>query len=159
MPTVEWRLDCENCRHLTVVGLHDSGPTSATFKADASPLWHWEGCPVWPVPCPASSLEDFSHLRVLIVQQHIGTVHFGLHSVQCCVLLLYLVTQALSQHLQPTQTVTHHTWQHKGTLWFFSVHNSTTLTHRYTLVYLCSQQHHSNTKEHSGLSLFTTASL
>ena len=23
---VEWRLDCENCRHLTVVGLHDTGP-------------------------------------------------------------------------------------------------------------------------------------
>ena len=25
---VEWRLDCENCRHLTVVGLHDTGPRS-----------------------------------------------------------------------------------------------------------------------------------
>ena len=23
---VEWRLDCENYRHLTVVGLHDTGP-------------------------------------------------------------------------------------------------------------------------------------
>ena len=23
---VEWRLDCENCRHLTVFGLHDTGP-------------------------------------------------------------------------------------------------------------------------------------
>ena len=23
---VEWWLDCENCRHLTVVGLHDTGP-------------------------------------------------------------------------------------------------------------------------------------
>ena len=23
---VEWRLDCESCRHLTVVGLHDTGP-------------------------------------------------------------------------------------------------------------------------------------
>ena len=23
---VEWRLDCENCRHLTVAGLHDTGP-------------------------------------------------------------------------------------------------------------------------------------
>ena len=26
MPMVEWRLDCEDCRHLTVVGLHDTGP-------------------------------------------------------------------------------------------------------------------------------------
>ena len=23
---LEWRLSCENCRHLTVVGLHDTGP-------------------------------------------------------------------------------------------------------------------------------------
>ena len=29
VPMVEWRLDCENCRHLTVVGLHDTGPRSA----------------------------------------------------------------------------------------------------------------------------------
>ena len=26
VPMVEWRLDCENCPHLTVVGLHDTGP-------------------------------------------------------------------------------------------------------------------------------------
>ena len=26
VPMVEWRLDCENCRHLTVVGLRDTGP-------------------------------------------------------------------------------------------------------------------------------------
>ena len=26
VPMVEWRLDCENCRHLTVVGLLDTGP-------------------------------------------------------------------------------------------------------------------------------------
>ena len=26
VPMVEWRLDCNNCRHLTVVVLHDSGP-------------------------------------------------------------------------------------------------------------------------------------
>ena len=25
VPMVEWRLDCENCRHLTVVDLHDTG--------------------------------------------------------------------------------------------------------------------------------------
>ena len=27
VPIVERLLDCENCRHLTVVGLHDTGPT------------------------------------------------------------------------------------------------------------------------------------
>ena len=26
VPVVEWRLDCEDCRHLTVIGLHDTGP-------------------------------------------------------------------------------------------------------------------------------------
>ena len=26
VPMVEWRLHCENCRHLMVVGLHDTGP-------------------------------------------------------------------------------------------------------------------------------------
>ena len=26
VPKVEWQLDCENCRHLAVVGLHDTGP-------------------------------------------------------------------------------------------------------------------------------------
>ena len=29
VPMMEWRLDCENCRHLTVVGLHDTGPWTA----------------------------------------------------------------------------------------------------------------------------------
>ena len=28
VPMVEWRLDCEDYRHLTVVGLHDTGPWS-----------------------------------------------------------------------------------------------------------------------------------
>ena len=28
---VEW-LDCENCRHLTVVGLHDTGPRFSTGR-------------------------------------------------------------------------------------------------------------------------------
>ena len=27
-PMVEWWLECENCRHLTVVGLHDTSPTA-----------------------------------------------------------------------------------------------------------------------------------
>ena len=26
VPMVEWRWDCENCRHLTVVGFYDTGP-------------------------------------------------------------------------------------------------------------------------------------
>ena len=26
VPMVEWRLDCQNCRYFTVVGLHDTGP-------------------------------------------------------------------------------------------------------------------------------------
>ena len=30
VPMVEWRLDCENCRHLTVVGLHDTYPRSVS---------------------------------------------------------------------------------------------------------------------------------
>ena len=30
VPMVKWRLDCENCRHLTVVGLHDTGPRSTS---------------------------------------------------------------------------------------------------------------------------------
>ena len=29
VPMVKWRLDCEKCRHLTVVGLHDTGPWPA----------------------------------------------------------------------------------------------------------------------------------
>ena len=28
VPMVKWRFDCENCRLLTVVGLHDTGPSS-----------------------------------------------------------------------------------------------------------------------------------
>ena len=37
VPMVEWRLDCENCRHLTVVSLHDTGPRSyLTFTAALS---------------------------------------------------------------------------------------------------------------------------
>ena len=34
---VEWRLDCENCRHLTVVGFHDTGPW-VQFSLTA---WHF----------------------------------------------------------------------------------------------------------------------
>ena len=36
VPMVEWRLDCENCRHLTFAGLHDTGPWSDKVKADMS---------------------------------------------------------------------------------------------------------------------------
>ena len=46
VPMVEWRLDCEDCRHLTVVGLHDTGPWS---------LWRfwpriWTVVPVLSLP-------------------------------------------------------------------------------------------------------------
>ena len=33
VPMVEWRLDCEDCRHLTVVSLHDTGPRWNTRTA------------------------------------------------------------------------------------------------------------------------------
>ena len=36
VPMVEWRLDCENCRHLTVVGLHDTGPWSGSLSLQVS---------------------------------------------------------------------------------------------------------------------------
>ena len=32
-PMVEWRLDCEDCHHLTIVGLHDTGPWSLAWKS------------------------------------------------------------------------------------------------------------------------------
>ena len=32
VPMVEWRLDCENCRHLTVVVLHDTGPWGSVVR-------------------------------------------------------------------------------------------------------------------------------
>ena len=32
VPMVEWWLDCENCCHLTVVGLHDTGPRSSSVQ-------------------------------------------------------------------------------------------------------------------------------
>ena len=31
VPMVEWRLDCENCRYLTVVDLHDTGPSISSY--------------------------------------------------------------------------------------------------------------------------------
>ena len=47
MPMVEWRLDCENCRHLTVVGLHDTGPLFhwAVYMGLSYGMWVW----VWSV--------------------------------------------------------------------------------------------------------------
>ena len=38
VPMVEWRLDCENWRHLTVIGLHDIESTQA--------------CPLFDIVCP-----------------------------------------------------------------------------------------------------------
>ena len=34
---VEWRLDCENCRHSTVVGLHDSDPRAVWKQFTSRP--------------------------------------------------------------------------------------------------------------------------
>ena len=40
---VEWQLDCENCRHLMVVGLHDTGPWCPNNERRA-----WLHCPKSP---------------------------------------------------------------------------------------------------------------
>ena len=37
---VEWLLDCENCRHLMVIGLHDTGPWYQVVSAE----WRVRGC-------------------------------------------------------------------------------------------------------------------
>ena len=37
VPMVEWRLDCEDCRHLTVVGLHDTGPRLTPLTGGPKP--------------------------------------------------------------------------------------------------------------------------
>ena len=42
VPMVEWRLDCENCRHLTVVGLHDTGPRRFTRHTTKSHAKQWQ---------------------------------------------------------------------------------------------------------------------
>ena len=34
VPMVEWWLDCEDCRHLTVIGLHDTGPWPSLVLPD-----------------------------------------------------------------------------------------------------------------------------
>ena len=39
VPMVECRLDCENCRHLTVVGLHDTGPRSGVILPCPAMVW------------------------------------------------------------------------------------------------------------------------
>ena len=53
VPMVEWRLDCENCRHLTVVGLHDTGPCcvlsrtrwTASPNRSVNPSWFLQDRP------------------------------------------------------------------------------------------------------------------
>ena len=37
VPMVEWQFDCEDCRHLTVIGLHDTGPW--WWRKDCFHLW------------------------------------------------------------------------------------------------------------------------
>ena len=39
VPMVEWRLDCENCRHSTVVGLHDTGPWQPSLSYSSGATW------------------------------------------------------------------------------------------------------------------------
>ena len=39
MPIVEWRLDCENCHHFRVVGLHDTGLSTGTGHFLTENLW------------------------------------------------------------------------------------------------------------------------
>ena len=41
VPMVDWRLDCENCRHLTIVSLHDTGPWSSRNNyLTGEIVWH-----------------------------------------------------------------------------------------------------------------------
>ena len=49
LPMVEWRLDCEDCSHLTVVGLHDTGLWTVLFHSQCSSWWsqgQWKAKPV-----------------------------------------------------------------------------------------------------------------
>ena len=42
VPRVEWQLDCENCRHLTVVGFRDTGPWCLQgVRSSRQPLTWW----------------------------------------------------------------------------------------------------------------------
>ena len=43
-PMVEWRLDCENCRHLTILGLHDSGPWRPNINSFGAKIPTWASC-------------------------------------------------------------------------------------------------------------------
>ena len=53
---VEWRLDCENCRHLTVVGLDDSGPSSTTVSGGG----RWCVERLWVCVCPSVGMRSVS---------------------------------------------------------------------------------------------------
>ena len=71
VPMVEWRLDCENCWHLMVIDLHDTGPmclkadtyttkwTYQTLLTETANLhtpkysWHYNSClhtNIWNTP-------------------------------------------------------------------------------------------------------------
>ena len=51
VPMVEWRLDCENCSHLTVVGLHYTGPWSTLRPGGAWSIFLFSQiCPLPTLP-------------------------------------------------------------------------------------------------------------
>ena len=70
VPMVGWRLDCDNCRHLTVVCLHDTGHRcdnrpgqTGTWWRSTSTCWHKWSTPVWWAAGPhAASLHSGGHL-------------------------------------------------------------------------------------------------
>ena len=59
VPMVEWRLDCENCRHLTVVSLHDTGPWKKIHTKSRGPRCRGQ----------QSSLERFCNFLFLLKSQ------------------------------------------------------------------------------------------
>ena len=85
---VEWRLDCENCRHLTVVGLRDTGPMSL-LKSSCTRVFvipcidvglvavefDRESCPAcgfWPCVIPNSSAAQqafSSRFQIIFISQ------------------------------------------------------------------------------------------
>ena len=62
VPMVEWRLDCEDCRHSTVVGLRDTGPW-CRFTARCLPMYA-------AVDGKSSSLLYNRHLNTDITSYH-----------------------------------------------------------------------------------------
>ena len=57
---VEWRLDCENCRHLTVVGLHDTGPWFGSGMSDVHSCYPTIGTLIPPGSISALGVDLFT---------------------------------------------------------------------------------------------------